>query len=146
MFFLNILTMAIGNINDAPVKLNALLVENVRSTKAVLRQLIENHYGQEFLYQVHKVLGSADFLGNPVGLFNSISSGVADIFYEPYQGFIMSDRPEDLGIGLARGTASFVKKTVFSVTDSVSKVTGSISKGMCMKASEAKSQVCPSQR
>lgn len=37
-----------------------------------------------------------------VGLFNTLSSGVAELFYEPYQGVIMSDRPQDLGIGIAR--------------------------------------------
>jgi hypothetical protein len=60
--------------------------------------------GELFLIiiQIHNIIGSADFLGNPVGLFNNLSSGVVDIFYEPYQGFVMSDRPQDLGIGLAR--------------------------------------------
>jgi vacuolar protein sorting-associated protein 13A/C len=130
MFFLNVLTMAIGNINDAPVRLNALMLENARVSAAVLTQNISNHYSQEALYQVHKILGSADFLGNPVGLFNNLSSGVADIFYEPYQGFIMSDNPEALGMGIAKGATSFVKKSVFGVSDSVSKVTGSISKGL----------------
>ena len=130
MFFLNVLTMAIGNINDAPVRLNSLMLENARVSAAVLIQNISNHYSQEALYQVHKVLGSADFLGNPVGLFNNISSGVADIFYEPYQGFIMSDRPEQLGIGIAKGATSFVKKSVFGVSDSFSKFTGSIAKGL----------------
>jgi vacuolar protein sorting-associated protein 13A/C len=130
MFFLNVLTMAIGNINDAPVRLNALMLENARVSAAVLIQNVSNHYSQEALYQVHKILGSADFLGNPVGLFNNLSSGVADIFYEPYQGLIMSDRPEQLGIGIAKGATSFVKKSVFGVSDSFSKVTGSISKGL----------------
>jgi vacuolar protein sorting-associated protein 13A/C len=130
MFFLNVLTMAIGNINDAPVRLNALMLENARVSAAILLQNVSNHYSQEALYQVHKILGSADFLGNPVGLFNNLSSGVADIFYEPYQGFIMSDRPEQLGIGIAKGATSFVKKSVFGVSDSVSKVTGSIAKGL----------------
>ena len=130
MFFLNVLTMAIGNINDAPVKMNALMLENARVSAAVLVQNVSNHYSQEALYQVHKILGSADFLGNPVGLFNNLSSGVADIFYEPYQGFIMSDRPEQLGIGIAKGATSFMKKSVFGVSDSVSKVTGSIAKGL----------------
>ncbi|KAG4417512.1 hypothetical protein IFR04_009324 [Cadophora malorum] len=130
MFFLNVLTMAIGNINDAPVRLNALMLENARVSAAVLMQNMSNHYSQEALYQVHKILGSADFLGNPVGLFNNLSSGVADIFYEPYQGFIMSDRPEQLGIGIAKGATSFVKKSVFGVSDSFSKVTGSIAKGL----------------
>ncbi|KAK6330143.1 hypothetical protein TWF730_004642 [Orbilia blumenaviensis] len=130
MFFVNVLTMAIGNINDAPVKLNALLLENVRVSVPILLQRVQGHYSQEFLYQVHKILGSADFLGNPVGLFNNISSGVMDIFYEPYQGFVMTDRPQELGIGIAKGATSFVKKSVFGVTDSLSKVTGSISKGL----------------
>ncbi|KAE8441399.1 hypothetical protein EG329_004988 [Mollisiaceae sp. DMI_Dod_QoI] len=130
MFFLNVLTMAIGNINDAPVRLNALMLENARVSASILIQNITNHYSQEALYQVHKVLGSADFLGNPVGLFNNMSSGVADLFYEPYQGFIMADRPEQLGIGIAKGATSFVKKSVFGVSDSFSKFTGSIAKGL----------------
>lgn len=130
MFFLNVMTMAIGNINDAPVRLNALMLENARVSLPVLLQHVQSHYSQEFLYQVHKILGSADFLGNPVGLFNNISSGVADIFYEPYQGLVMTDRPQELGIGIARGATSFVKKSVFGVTDSMSKFTGSISKGL----------------
>ncbi|CAG8518582.1 8655_t:CDS:10 [Ambispora gerdemannii] len=130
MFFFNVLTMAIGNINDAPIKLNALFMENLRVSAPVLLDRFQQHYGQEFFYQVHKIVGSADFLGNPVGLFNNLGSGVAAIFYEPYQGFIMHDRPQDFGIGLARGTASFFKKTVYGFSDSVSKFTGSIGKGL----------------
>ncbi|KAI6377701.1 hypothetical protein MCOR25_002425 [Pyricularia grisea] len=130
MFFLNVMTMAIGNVNDAPLRLNALMLENVRVSIPLLVQNVSNHYSQEALYQVHKILGSADFLGNPVGLFNNISSGVADVFYEPYQGLIMSDRPEDIGVGLARGAASFAKKTVYGFSDSFSKFTGAMSKGL----------------
>lgn len=130
MFFLNVLLMAIGNINDAPVRLNALMLENARVSASVLTQNMQTHYQGQVMYQVHKILGSADFLGNPVGLFNNLSSGVADIFYEPYQGFIMSDRPEQLGIGIAKGATSFVKKSVFGFSDSFSKVSGSIAKGL----------------
>ncbi|OTB04915.1 hypothetical protein M426DRAFT_11269 [Hypoxylon sp. CI-4A] len=130
MFFVNVMTMAIGNINDAPIRLNALLLENARVSIPVLTQNISNHYSQEVLYQVHKIIGSADFLGNPVGLFNSISSGITDVFYEPYQGLIMSDKPEDLGLGIAKGAASFVKKSVYGFSDSFSKVTGSFGKGL----------------
>ncbi|KAI1388182.1 vacuolar protein sorting-associated protein 13 [Hypoxylon trugodes] len=130
MFFVNVMTMAIGNVNDAPIRLNALLLENARVSIPVLTQNISNHYSQEVLYQVHKIIGSADFLGNPVGLFNSISSGITDVFYEPYQGLIMSDKPEDLGLGIAKGAASFVKKSVYGFSDSFSKVTGSFGKGL----------------
>ncbi|KAF4122047.1 vacuolar protein sorting-associated protein 13A/C [Geosmithia morbida] len=130
MFFLNVMTMAIGNVNDAPVRFNALILDNVRVSTRVLMQNVMNHYSQEVMYQIHKILGSADFLGNPVGLFNNISSGVTDIFYEPYQGLILSDKPEEFGLGIAKGAASFAKKTVFGFSDSFSKFTGSLSKGL----------------
>ncbi|EKJ76417.1 hypothetical protein FPSE_03416 [Fusarium pseudograminearum CS3096] len=130
MFFLNVMTMAVGNVNEAPLKFNALILDNVRVTTAVLIQNFSSHYSQEVMYQIHKILGSADFLGNPVGLFNSISSGVTDVFYEPYQGLILSDKPEEFGLGIAKGAASFAKKTVFGFSDSFSKFTGSLSKGL----------------
>lgn len=130
MFFVNIMTMSIGNVNDAPIRLNALMLENARVSIPALMANIQNHYTQEFLRQIHIVLGSADFLGNPVGLFNNISSGVADIFYEPYQGLVMTDRPQELGIGIAKGASSFVKKSVFGFSDSMAKFTGSMSKGL----------------
>ncbi|KAG0682611.1 hypothetical protein C6P40_000285 [Pichia californica] len=126
----DVLTMAIGNINDAPVRLSALFLENIRTPVPYLIQNISEHYKQAFLYQLYKVLGSADLLGNPVGLFNNISSGVMDMFYEPYQGYIMTDRPQELGIGLAKGSISFMKKSVFGVSDSVSRFTNSMAKGL----------------
>ncbi|KAH7135967.1 hypothetical protein B0J11DRAFT_425934 [Dendryphion nanum] len=130
MFAVNVLTMSIGNVNDAPIRYNALMLENARVSTEALTNNIKNHYVQESLRQVHVVIGSADFLGNPVGLFTNVSSGVADIFYEPYQGLVKSDRPEELGIGIAKGASSFVKKSVFGFSDSMAKFTGSMSKGL----------------
>ena len=130
MFFVNIMTMSVGNVNDAPLRLNALMLENARISVPALLANIQSHYTQECIRQVHIILGSADFLGNPVGLFTNVSSGVADIFYEPYQGLVMTDRPQELGIGIAKGASSFVKKSVFGFSDSMAKFTGSMSKGL----------------
>ncbi|PGH18613.1 hypothetical protein AJ79_00392 [Helicocarpus griseus UAMH5409] len=130
MFFVNVMTMSMGNVNDAPVRLNALMLENARVSIPTLFSSVTSHYTQEFLRQIHVVLGSADFLGNPVGLFNTVSSGFVDIFYEPYQGLVMTDRPHELGIGIAKGATSFVKKSVFGLSDSMAKFTGSLSKGL----------------
>lgn len=130
MFVVNIMTMSIGNVNDAPLRLNALMLENARISIPALMANIQSHYTQECIRQIHIVVGSADFLGNPVGLFNNVSSGVADIFYEPYQGLVMTDRPQELGIGIAKGASSFVKKSVFGFSDSMAKFTGSMSKGL----------------
>jgi len=141
----NALTMAVGNINDAPLELNALAIKDMRLTLPELQSRITYHYRQDVLRQLYKILGSADFIGNPVGLFTNVSSGVADIFYEPFQGVVMHGNKE-LGIGIAKvrpekcfledvinfmiqGAASFVKKTVFGVSDSVTKFTSSVGKG-----------------
>ena len=130
MFFVNIMTMSVGNVNDAPLRFNALMLENARISIPALMASVQSHYTQECIRQMHIILGSADFLGNPVGLFNNVSSGVADIFYEPYQGLVMTDRPQELGIGIAKGASSFVKKSVFGFSDSMAKFTGSMSKGL----------------
>lgn len=130
MFAVNVLTMSIGNVNDAPIRYNALMLENARVSVAALMNNVKTHYVQESLQQVHVVIGSADFLGNPVGLFNNVTSGIQDIFYEPYQGMVMTDRPQELGIGIAKGASSFVKKSVFGFSDSMAKFTGSMSKGL----------------
>ncbi|KAJ1311504.1 hypothetical protein OPQ81_009991 [Rhizoctonia solani] len=126
---INAMTMALGNLNNAPLRFNALAIRDMRLSVPVLQERIIYHYRQEVLRQLYRVLGSADFLGNPVGLFTNVSGGVADIFYEPYKGVVMHGNKE-LGIGIAKGAASFVKKTVFGVTDSMTKVTSSIGKGL----------------
>ena len=98
---LNAVTMAVGNINDAPLEMNALAIKDMRLNLPELQQRIMYHYRQEVLRQLYRILGSADFIGNPVGLFTNVSSGVADIFYEPFNGAVMhGDR--DFGVGIAK--------------------------------------------
>lgn len=55
--------MALGNVNDAPVRLNALVIENVRLSPTILVERLQMHYSNEFFGQLYRVLGSADFLG-----------------------------------------------------------------------------------
>lgn len=62
-FFINALTMALGNVNDAPVRLNALIIENARLSLPVLQERLMVQYGDEFFGQLYRVLGSADVIG-----------------------------------------------------------------------------------
>jgi hypothetical protein len=124
---INAVTMTLGNVNDAALGMNALAIKDMRLTSSDLQGRVIYHYRQEVLRQLYRILGSADFIGNPIGLFTNVSSGVADIFYEPFNGVVHGNR--DIGIGIAKGAASFVKKTVFGVTDSFTKITGSVGKG-----------------
>lgn len=126
---INALTMTLGNVDNARLELNALVIKDVRLTPPELQTRIAYHYRQDVLRQLYRILGSANFIGNPVGLFTNVSSGVADIFYAPYHGVVMHGNKE-LGIGIAKGAASFVKKTVFGLSDSVTKFTSSVGKGL----------------
>jgi vacuolar protein sorting-associated protein 13A/C len=102
--------MAVGNIKDAPLQMNALAITDMRLTAADLQTRIMYHYRQEVLRQLYRILGSADFIGNPVGLFTNVSSGVADIFYEPFTGAVMRGN-HDLGIGIAKARFFSPKRT-----------------------------------
>lgn len=93
--------MTLGNINDAPLEMNSLAITDMRLSSADLQNRIFYHYRQEVLRQLYRILGSADFIGNPVGLFTNVSSGVADIFYEPFNGAVMQGN-RDLGISIAK--------------------------------------------
>jgi vacuolar protein sorting-associated protein 13A/C len=93
--------MTVGNINDAPLEMNALAIKDMRLTLPELQSRITYHYRQDVIRQLYRILGSADFIGNPVGLFTNVSSGVADIFYEPFYGVVMHGNGE-LGIGIAK--------------------------------------------
>ncbi len=74
-------------------------------------------------------MGSADIIGNPLSLFNNVSTGITDFFYEPLLGFELMN-VQGVGKGLAKGTASLVKNTVYGVSDTFSRMTGSMSKGL----------------
>jgi len=46
---------------------------------------VRKHYKAQLVQQLYKLVGSFEFLGNPVGLVNNLGTGVKDFFYEPAQ-------------------------------------------------------------
>lgn len=136
-FVYDVLTMTIGNITDAPIRLNALDLDHGLLSRTQLLERIFKFYYQEMIGQVHSIIGAADFLGNPVGLFNNVASGVRDMFYEPIQGFQIT-KPQEFGLGVAKGASSLVKKTVFGLSDTLSKLTGSLGKGLSVMTLDEK--------
>ena len=82
----------------------------------------------QFLKQLHKLLGSVDFLGNPVAIASQIGTGLKDFFYEPGKA-ILSD-PQHAYKAFARGAASLVTNTTTAVFDASSKMTGALAKSL----------------
>jgi len=71
---------------------------------------------------------SLEVIGNPVGLFQNLSSGVYDFFYEPVQGFM--EGPEQGIHGIARGAESLLRNTVGGVSHSVSMIASTVSSNL----------------
>ena len=93
--------MMIGNLENATLQFNALGLRDIRLSLPDIQNRVIYHYRQELLRQIYRLIGSADFLGNPVGLFENVSSGVVDIFYEPWHGVVQHGGGE-LGVGIAK--------------------------------------------
>jgi hypothetical protein len=116
------------NLDHAPLCLNSLMLSHFFASQQQFFELLSSFYTRQALFEAYKILGSTDLLGNPVGLFSSFASGVTDFFYEPAKGIVTS--PQAFGLGVARGTASLVKNSVFGVFNTVSKMTGALGKGV----------------
>ena len=56
------------------------------------------------------MIGGFEFLGNPLGLVESLSAGAIEFFRAPVSGF-MSDGLLGLGIGAKRGVQALVMGT-----------------------------------
>eukprot|EP00397_Hematodinium_sp_SG-2012_P000124 GEMP01000124.1.p1 GENE.GEMP01000124.1~~GEMP01000124.1.p1 ORF type:complete len:3074 (-),score=625.81 GEMP01000124.1:525-9746(-) len=115
-------------VDRSPLRFNALILTNMYATRDVFEQNLKTHYTGALFQELGKLGLSLEVFGNPVGLFQNISSGVFDLFYEPYQGFLMS--PGQGVHGIARGVASFARKTVGGFSNSVSKIASNVSSNL----------------
>ncbi|KCV71195.1 hypothetical protein H696_02147 [Fonticula alba] len=124
----DLLSMSLGSIDRAPIRLNSLEVSNFAAADSLFVSLVTRHYATQVMRQLLMLVGSIDMLGNPVGLFNSLSSGVQDFFYEPAQGLTRGSK--EFLLGAAAGTSSLLRSTGSGVLDSATKITSSLSKGV----------------
>lgn len=127
---LSIAGTAMGSIHAAPIRLNGRTFEHVRGSVPVILGSLAHFYTGQIIAESYKVLGSFEFLGNPVGLVNNLGSGVVDFFYLPSKGAVES--PQKFGVGLAKGSLSLVKGITSGVFNAAGNITGSVSKGIAM--------------
>uniref|UniRef100_A0A8C0J7Y6 Vacuolar protein sorting 13 homolog C n=1 Tax=Chelonoidis abingdonii TaxID=106734 RepID=A0A8C0J7Y6_CHEAB len=71
---------------------------------------------------------ASDVLGNPFGLIRGLSEGVEAFFYEPFQGAVQG--PEEFAEGFVIGVKSLLGHTVGGAAGVVSRITGSVGKGL----------------
>ena len=74
------------------------------------------------------MLGSLSIIGNPIGFFNNITTGVSDFIEKPLEGLVHG--PLEAGMGLASGAVSLVKNIIAGAFNSINKISGSFSTGI----------------
>lgn len=125
---LSALGMAITNIDQAPLKFFSLELREIYGSKQQISNLIWMHYRTQLASELFTVIGHADILGNPVGLLTDLGNGVVDAIYEPASG--LTEGPIGLSKGVVKGAHSLFKNTVSSTFGSMSKISGSLSRGL----------------
>ncbi|ETW03541.1 hypothetical protein, variant [Aphanomyces invadans] len=128
------LSMHVPDLDNAPIRLNALVVEHAFGTSSDVTRRVSKYYTRQLWKQVHKVLGSFDFLGNPAGLLDHLGTAVRDLIVEPFEGARAGTGIAGSGLGfgkgLAKGATSFVTNFIDGTSDATSKVTGTFGQGL----------------
>lgn len=125
---------AVANLEDVRLKLTGLQLFNCTDTQEGIFSKLETHYKQNVVKElfntlkIFNMLGHADFVGNPIGLFQNISTGVTDLFEKPVEGFVKG--PLEGGKGIFEGAGSLAKNTFTGTFNTVKVLTGSISSGI----------------
>ena len=135
MDLLGNLGLQFANVTGAPMKLNALEIENVYGSEAVVKEQLQNHYTSNLKSNVIKLIGSTDLLGNPTDFVNTLGTGAKQFYYAPKEGFMKG--PLQGSLGLIKGTGSLMAHTVGGAAGSVSKITNSLNRGFLVLSGDA---------
>lgn len=130
----------IPNIENAPLKLNALLIEHPFATPEQLADRITKHYVVQAIKGSYKLLGSVEFLGNPVNIVSSFGTGFKDFFYEPISGVVHGEgefgkavskvQSSSIELTTLQGAKSLAKKSVYALFSGSSKITSELSNAL----------------
>ncbi|KAL6113696.1 vps13c [Pungitius sinensis] len=128
----NLLLKSIGatltDVDDLIFKLAFFQVKYQFYSREKLMWSVVRHYSEQFLKQMYVLVLGLDVLGNPFGLIRGLSEGVEAFFYEPFQGAVQG--PEEFAEGFVIGVRSLLGHTVGGAAGMVSRITGSVGKGL----------------
>lgn len=96
---------------DAVINFDKFCDRHHFETSEVYWAAIKSHYKQELKWQAASILGSVDFLGNPLGFANDLSEGVSSLLKEG-------------------NVKSLVKNVTHGISNSTAKLTETLSDGL----------------
>lgn len=109
---------ALFKFEDALICLQEFTLERPFTSFDMLMSLVMKHFKQEFLKQTYKIVGSVDFLGNPIGVLQNVQKGFSAFAETSQTGNIFG------------GGWRLAQHMTVALADSASKLTGSISSGI----------------
>ncbi|XP_014472245.1 PREDICTED: vacuolar protein sorting-associated protein 13D isoform X2 [Dinoponera quadriceps] len=105
------LGLTLINFENATIELKPFTKEHPFESSQFLMHSIVKHYKDELMCQAAVILGSVDFLGNPLGFMNDVTEGVSGLIYEG-------------------SVKTLVKNVTHGISNSAAKVTESLSDGL----------------
>ena len=112
------------SISDSPLSFNEVVIDDVYLRMNDITDKILKSYRNQTLFQIYKILGSSDLIGNPVQLIEKIGTGFFEFVNEPRKGLLKG--PSQFGKGLAKGFAGLLNGIIGGAFDSVSKISGTL--------------------
>jgi hypothetical protein len=123
------LTWLAASVDNAPLQLNSLVTKHVFIDVRTLLSMLREHYQKDCIRQFYKVIGSVEILGNPVGLLRNLGTGLVAM-----RAGISNMRKGDSLKSLKEGAKTFAKHSAYGFSNSISKVSSSMSKGVASLA------------
>ncbi|EFN79344.1 Vacuolar protein sorting-associated protein 13D [Harpegnathos saltator] len=105
------LGLTLINFENATIELQPFTKKHPFESSQFLMHSIVKHYKDELKWQAAVILGSVDFLGNPLGFMSDVTEGVSGLIYEG-------------------SVKTLVKNVTHGISNSAAKVTESLSDGL----------------
>ena len=112
-------------ISESPIKFKEKIIENIYMNISEIITTIYQSYIKESIFQIYKILGSSDLIGNPIQLIEKIGTGFFEFVNEPRKG-LLEGSPSQIGKGLKNGITGLLNGVVGGAFDSVSKISGTL--------------------
>ncbi|TPP62890.1 Vacuolar protein sorting-associated protein 13C [Fasciola gigantica] len=126
--FLQSLGVVLTDVQDVIFKLAYFERQACIMTVNQMIAEMTRHYVSQGIRQMYVLVLGLDVLGNPFGVLRGMAQGVEDLFYEPVKGAVLG--PEEFAEGVALGVKSLFGHTVGGAAGAVSRITGTIGKGV----------------
>jgi hypothetical protein len=117
--------LAFAEFEGVQVLLSSFELNHALIDKATLQSLMGKHYIRALLREAVKILGSANVLGDPLGLVHHLGTGMWDFLSKPTVGLFQSARTLGVGqftAGVSAGSWSLLSHTIYALSNAAWKI------------------------